>query len=127
VAGQPVGQRELLEADDTEIAITAITKSEILRARCENLLKAEDAAQILKAQQRFTLTERLLSELSVIPFDEIAARQFRRLQQVKKIRKIGRADILIASIALAAAATLVTRNVRHFRQIPDLPIENWVD
>ena len=123
---QSVKER-LLEADDTEVAITAITKAEILRVRCENLLKANDATQVVKAQQRFTRTEQLLSELSVIPFDENAASQFDRLQRVTKLKKIGRADLLIASIALANAAILVTRNLRHFRQVPDLRVENWAD
>ena len=42
-------------------------------------------------------------------------------------RKIGRADLLIASIVLANRATLVTRNVRHFRQIHGITVINWVD
>jgi tRNA(fMet)-specific endonuclease VapC len=41
--------------------------------------------------------------------------------------KIGRADLLVASIALANRATLVTRNLRHFREVPGLSLENWVD
>jgi tRNA(fMet)-specific endonuclease VapC len=41
--------------------------------------------------------------------------------------KIGRADMLIASIYLANRAVLVTRNVKHFKQFPDLNVENWVD
>jgi tRNA(fMet)-specific endonuclease VapC len=35
--------------------------------------------------------------------------------------------MLIASIALGQRATLVTRNLRHFRQIPGLTLENWAD
>jgi tRNA(fMet)-specific endonuclease VapC len=43
------------------------------------------------------------------------------------LKKLGRADLLIASIALAHGATLVTRNLRHFHQIPGLYTENWAD
>ncbi|MFQ5595922.1 MAG: hypothetical protein ACE5HA_17400 [Anaerolineae bacterium] len=43
------------------------------------------------------------------------------------MRKISRADLLIASIALAHRATLVTRNVRHFERVPGLIVTNWVD
>ena len=38
-----------------------------------------------------------------------------------------RADLLIASIVLANRAVLVTRNIRHFRQIRGVIVENWVD
>ena len=40
---------------------------------------------------------------------------------------MGRADMLVASIALAHRATLVTRNLRHFSKVPDLATVNWVD
>ena len=40
---------------------------------------------------------------------------------------MGRADLLIAAITLANRATLVTRNLKDFRQVPGLQIENWAD
>jgi tRNA(fMet)-specific endonuclease VapC len=49
------------------------------------------------------------------------------LRRNKKLKKIGRTDLLIASIALARGATLITRNVRHFQLIPGIRIENWAD
>ncbi len=42
-------------------------------------------------------------------------------------RKIGRAELLIASIALFRHATLVTRNLQHFQLIPGLRVENWAN
>ena len=122
---QSVKER-LLEVEDTDIGITVITKCEIMRVRCENLLKAADGPLLLQAQQRLSRTEQLLGELTVIPIDQASVEQFDRLRTVRKFRKCGRADLLIAGIALANSATLVTRNVQHFRQIPNLAIENWV-
>lgn len=120
-------ESRLRQVDDTEVGTTSITKSEILRARCDNLLKAEDSDQVLKAQQRLDRCETLLAELIVAPFNQAAADELDTLSKSRKLKKIGRADLLIASIALANDATLVTRNVRHFRPVPDLKIENWVD
>ena len=126
-ASHPLVVERLAECSDTEIGITSITKCEVLRARCENLLKAGLAPEVLIAQRRLDRSERLLGQLTVVPFDETAAKMLERLEDVKKLRTIGRADLLISSIALANAATLVTRNLRHFRQTPNLLLENWVD
>ena len=40
---------------------------------------------------------------------------------------IGLEDLMIGSAALARNYTIVTANVRHFRRIPDLRIENWLE
>jgi tRNA(fMet)-specific endonuclease VapC len=45
----------------------------------------------------------------------------------EKLKKIGRADLLIAAIALANRAILVTRNLKDFRNVAGLPLENWAD
>ena len=112
---------------DIDIGITIITKVEVLRGRIDYLLKAETGDNLLKAQELLFRTEELLNDLSVVPIDRAASIEFDRLRMISKIRKIGRADLLIASITLANRATLVTRNLRHFKQIPGLKVENWVD
>ena len=65
--------------------------------------------------------------MMIMPFDEVAAVRFDTLRGTSSNRAIGRADLLIASIALANRATLVTRNVRRFRRISGLAFVNWVD
>jgi tRNA(fMet)-specific endonuclease VapC len=65
--------------------------------------------------------------LHLVPLDTLAAAEFDRLRENKKLKKIGRADLLFACIALAQRATLVTRNLKHFRQVPGLQLENWAD
>jgi tRNA(fMet)-specific endonuclease VapC len=113
--------------DDPRVCTTIITKIELLRGRFEFMLKAATGKELLRAQQWLILTEELLSQIIVVPFDEHASEQFDRLRAMKGLKKIGRADLLIGSIALARRATLVTRNVRHFNQISDLIVTNWVD
>jgi tRNA(fMet)-specific endonuclease VapC len=117
----------LKSVEDAEVGITIITKVEVLRGRIVYLIKAETGANLLKAQELLFRTEELLSELLIVPIDRVASIEFDRLRDVAKFRKIGRADLLISSIALANRATLVTRNLRHFKQIPGLKVENWVD
>lgn len=124
--GHPKVQRRL-DSTDEDIAITIVTRIEILRGRFDFVLKAADGAQLLIAQQRLDDAEARLAEVPVASFDSNAAGEFDRLLQNKSVRKIGRADLLIASIALARRATLVTRNVRHFQSVPGLQVVNWAD
>lgn len=126
-AGQALVAERLAACEDTEVGITSIVKCEMLRARAENLLKAAHVEDIVKAQVRFDRTEQSLAALSIVPFDDRSGEVLRRLESNKRLKKIGRADLLIASIALANEAVLITRNLRHFRQIPNLRLENWVD
>jgi tRNA(fMet)-specific endonuclease VapC len=107
-----------------EIAISIVTRVEMLRGRIEFLLKAADGDQLLRAQHWLQLTEERLAEIVTIPFDAAAMAEFDRLREDKKLKKIGRADLLIASIALAHRATLVTRNRRHFRPVAGLALDD---
>jgi tRNA(fMet)-specific endonuclease VapC len=112
---------------DSEVGTTLITRIELLRGRFDFLLKASDGEQLLRAQLWLERSERLLSGLLILPVDEAAAESFDKLLENKRLKKVGRADLLIASIVLARRAVLVTRNVRHFRQVPNLRVVNWVD
>jgi tRNA(fMet)-specific endonuclease VapC len=88
-------------------------------------LKAASGPEMLRAQHLLQRTEAFLEQLFIVSFDDSAAREFDRLRQV--YRKVGHADLMIASITLSRRATLVTRNLRHFRQMAGLSVVNWVD
>jgi tRNA(fMet)-specific endonuclease VapC len=111
----------------SEVLTTLISRIEILRGRFASVLKAEDGEQLLLACQRLADSEAVLSCVPILPVNATVAAELDRLRQQKKLKKIGRADLLIAAIALAHRATLVTRNVKDFRQVPGLQVENWVD
>ena len=114
--------------DPTEVlGTTVISFAEILRARFEFLLKAADGEQLQLAQQRLDGSQALLDDLHIATVDAASAAEFDGLRKQKHLKKIGHADLLIASIALANHAILVTRNVKHFRQVPGIQLENWVD
>ena len=115
------------DVDPADVATTVISKAETLRARCEFLLKAADSEQLLRAQYWLEQSEELLRSVRIVPLDRSAIIEFEKLQAQKELRKIGGRDLLIAAIALASRATLVTRNLRHFRSVPGLPLENWAD
>jgi tRNA(fMet)-specific endonuclease VapC len=107
--------------------ISVVSRIEILQGRFDSVLKAAAADQLLLAQERLGAAENGLAKFDLVPFNVDAASTFARLRQNKKLKKIGRKDLLIACIALAHRATLVTRNLRHFQQVPGLQLENWAD
>jgi len=112
---------------DYEFAVTIITKAEILRGRIEFLLKAEDSTALEKAQRFLIESEKLLEQIPIVGFDSEALKRFDEFINNSKFRKIGRADLSIASICMANYAVLVTRNIKHFNQFPNLKVENWID
>ncbi len=109
------------------VATTVVTRFEILRGRFDFLLKAADGTQLERAQHWLDQSEADLRKLPVVTVDARSAAEFDKLRKQKKLKKIGRRDLLIGCIALAHNATLVTRNLKHFRQIPNLHVENWAD
>ncbi len=119
--------RKIEEVGDEELAIAVITRNEILRGRAESLLKAANEQELRKASARFRQAEELLSDFVVVGFDEDSIKHFGRLRKQRTLKKMGRADLLIACTALASRATLVTRNSRDFRQVPGLRLDNWAD
>ena len=126
-AGHPRVVERLHNLADPDVGTTIITKIEVLRGRFDFVLKAATGPELVRAQRLLARTEELLAQISIVTLDKASAAQFDRLRAINKLKKIGRADLLIASIALAHRATLVTRNVRHFNQVPGLIVTNWMD
>jgi tRNA(fMet)-specific endonuclease VapC len=118
---------ERIHRADQRIVTTIISRIEILQGRFAAVMKAASGDELLIAFHRLEQSEIHLSGVPLLFFDTASAAEFDRLRQNKKYRKIGRGDLLIAAIVLANRATLVTRNVKDFRQISGLRVENWAD
>ena len=69
----------------------------------------------------------LLDSLKILPFCEHSVMMFAAQKSTlyHSGNIIGDFDIAIASIALAHRLTLVTNNVKDFRRIRGLKVENW--
>ncbi|MBI1925221.1 type II toxin-antitoxin system VapC family toxin [Candidatus Poribacteria bacterium] len=108
-----------------QVCLTVITQIEMREGRYHGLRTAANKEQLLRAWQLLQDTETFLSQFVILPVDEAAATVFDRLVKMK-LGKIGRSDLLIASIALSRNAILVTHNVKDFKRVPNLEIEDWV-
>jgi len=90
-AGHPRVSDRLRQVDPDEVAITVITRIEILQGRFAAVLKANDGERLVRAQELLERTDQRLRVLEIIPVDALAAARFDRLRQNKKLKKIGRA------------------------------------
>lgn len=112
---------------EDRVATTTITRFEILRGRYESIRTAADREQLLLAHERLVADERRMDKMIVLPITAGAGDEFVNLLAGKKLKKFGRADLLIACITLAHGATLVSRNTKDFASVPGLKTENWAD
>jgi predicted nucleic acid-binding protein len=97
---------------------TAITAAELLYGA------ARQPRPGLVARVNALLTE----AIHILPFDADAAYIHGplRAQLERDGHLVAEPDLRIASIALAHDLTLVTANLRHFRLVPGLRLENWL-
>jgi len=78
---------------------------------------------ILKA-----FTETVFPNVNILPFDSESGRVFGLLKAELEKSGIGcsEPDLRIAAIAVQHHLTLITGNIKHFKRIPGLKIENWM-
>lgn len=109
------------------VAVSDAARVEVLLGRFDAVLKAADGPGVLRALGRLRASEVDLAGYPLVLFDDRAAAEFGRLLSGKMRRKVGRSDLIHAAIALAHRAWLVTRNLKDFRLVPGLKVENWAD
>ena len=68
-----------------------------------------------------------VSPLDVAPFQRQATAAYGRLRAAleRKGQSIGSMDLLIAAHAVSLDIRLITHNVREFRRVPGLRVEDW--
>jgi len=105
-------------APDTSLLITAATVSELIFGAHRSERLAENLA----------LIDEFFEIVTILPFDETAARRHGELKDI--LRRTGTPladlDLQIASIALSRGLPLVTHNTAHFARIPGLVLADWL-
>jgi tRNA(fMet)-specific endonuclease VapC len=122
-AGHPLISERAMKCPAGEMAITAITVDEQLRGWYTLVRRAKKPAQVAKAYDRLARSVSFLSRTVILPFPETAIMLFDKLRKAKL--GVDGNDLRIAAIALDCNAIVVTRNLRDFKLIPDLRIEDW--
>ena len=100
-----------------EIGISSVSVSEL----------AYGVAKSAQIDRNQAALDKFLMPLEILPYDENAAKGYGtiRAHLESKGTPIGPMDLMIAAHALALNLTVVTNNVREFRRIPGLKVEDW--
>ena len=99
------------------IKIPSIVKAELLFG----------ARKSRRREQTLEILDRLLFPFEIVPFGEAAAESYSqiRFDLERRGKLVGPNDLIVAATAMADRGTLVTHNVREFRRIKDLGVEDW--
>ena len=110
--------RGKFEVNAHAICISSITYAELCFG----------AANSARVESNMRELEAFCLDLDILSFDPAAGVHYGEIRQVltRRGRVIGANDLLIASHARSANATLVTNNAGEYARVPNLRIENWV-
>ncbi|MBI4371041.1 MAG: type II toxin-antitoxin system VapC family toxin [Elusimicrobia bacterium] len=105
---------------DDEFFISVVTASELLHG----VWRAKDAKM---RAQRAAFVEGILERFPVLPIELAVARTHAQLwaELEAKGSPIGAHDLWLAASCVALGHALITRNVREFKRVPGLRVEEW--
>ena len=107
----------------SDIAVSVVTVEEQLSGWYAQLRQAKRPDRLAWAYRNLAATIRFLSRIRILDYEETA---IHRCEALKRLRlKVRKMDLQIAATALEHGATVVTRNVRDFKVVPGLIVEDW--
>ena len=108
----------MFNANASRMAISSITLSELFYG----------SEKSLNRDKNLEAVEEFVSHLDVLPYDAKASQHYGQIKATleKKGQIIGENDIHIAAHATSHGLILVSNNVREFKRVPNLVLENWV-
>jgi tRNA(fMet)-specific endonuclease VapC len=110
--------RHLRAHSPDELAVSVITEAELNFGALNSALPGRNAGA----------AEAFLQPFSILPFGREYVPIYARLRSTleRAGTRIGNLDMLIAAQAVALGLTVVTNNLREFRRVPGLRVENWL-
>ena len=116
---------ERIERSGEPAFICVVTAEEVMSGWLARVRGKLSPKQLLDAYADFQRGLESLNQWTILNWTTDASDIFDDLRR-QGIR-IGTLDLRIASICLNYEATLLSRNLVDFRQIPGLKVENWLD
>jgi tRNA(fMet)-specific endonuclease VapC len=120
--GDPVLTPKIDAHPARELSITVITVEGELAGWYNLLRKVRDPDDLAVAYQRLAGVIPVPARWQILPMTRAAISRYESLKSMNlNVRKM---DLRIAATVLEHAGTLVTRNLRDFQRVPNLPIED---
>jgi tRNA(fMet)-specific endonuclease VapC len=121
----PILTQRLLASEDRQVVTTVVTVEEQMRGWLAEISRWRDIGRQRTAYDRLAVLVEFLNEWEILLIDDPVVEQFNNLRR-QRIR-IGTQDLKIAAIALANRALLLSANLRDFRHVPGLNVQNWLE
>lgn len=116
-------QVRLRQVSVEELATTIISYEEQVRGWLSRVSQARTPERLVEAYKLLQRNMDRYCTATIISYDQSASENFLRLRQAQI--RIGTQDLQIAAICLANNATLLSRNLKDFEQVPGLTVEGW--
>jgi tRNA(fMet)-specific endonuclease VapC len=123
---QPACDRLLARLDQLapdDIATTIVSFHEQVQGWLAYLQRARKPEQIVRAYAKLEAVWRSFLKMNVLSFTDEAQARFTSVR--RECPRLATMDVRIASIALVTGASLLSRNLRDFRDVPGLAVEDW--
>ncbi len=104
---------------------TIVTVEEQMRGWLAHIHRFKEFHKQVPGYQRLSEMMDFFSRWRVLPFDDRAADECRRLRGLRL--RLGTMDFKIAAIALTHNALVLSANLQDFRKVPGLRVENSLD
>ena len=106
-----------------QVIVCVVTFAEVMRGMLNLLQRMEKANKDAVGYAALARADFGIHRFVIAPYTDEAHTHFAGFAPA--VRRLGRPDCQIAAIALANNYTVVTRNTRHFAQIPGIVFEDW--
>ena len=111
--------QKLQEVDPSDVCISSVTYAELVHG-------VEKSSAVDKNRLALSI---LLANIEILDFDVNAAEGYGKIRAdlEKNGTPIGPLDMMIAGHARSLDYTVVTNNVKEFKRVSGLKIENWAE
>ena len=119
ITGNQKVQQRISEKEAISKAISIITYGELLYGAKKSSQTDKNSAIIYRLAEIFPIIG--ISRAVIEAFADV------KLSLEKQGDKLADLDLLIAATALSLNYTLVTNNIKHYKRIKGLKLENWME